>query len=138
MTSLYQGLTIAEVAERTGLTAHTLRYYERAGLFPPPERGWNGHRRYSEQDLGLLDIITRLRATGMSIAETRQYAQMCRDGATTVPARRQLLQEHRERVVERIASLQRDLGLIDKKIESYYAMDTVCGPPGSRRERHNP
>jgi DNA-binding transcriptional MerR regulator len=125
MTSLEEGLTIAEVAERTGLTAHTLRYYERAGLLPPPERGWNGHRRYFEQDLGLLDIVTRLRATGMSIAETREYAQMCRAGTMTVPARRRLLEEHRERVVGRIAALQHDLALIDKKIGVYYAMDAT-------------
>jgi DNA-binding transcriptional MerR regulator len=118
-------LTIAEATEVSGLTAHTLRYYERAGLLPPPERGWNGHRRYSEQDLGLLHIVTRLRATGMSIAETRQYAQMCREGKATVPARRQLLEEHRERVVERIAELEQDLQLIDKKIGTYAATEAA-------------
>jgi DNA-binding transcriptional MerR regulator len=113
------GLSIAEVAERTGLSAHTLRYYERAGLLPPPTRGWNGHRQYSEKDLGLLHIVTRLRATGMSIAETREYAQMARQGPSTTEARRRLLEEHRERVVAKLAELQSDLEIIEGKIARY-------------------
>jgi DNA-binding transcriptional MerR regulator len=113
------GLTIAEVAEKTGLTAHTLRYYERAGLLPPPSRGWNGHRRYSENDLNVLHVVTRLRATGMSIADIRRYATMAREGPATVPARRRMLEEHRMEVVAKIAELQEDLALIDYKISVY-------------------
>jgi len=119
-----EGLTIAEVAERTGLTAHTLRYYERAGLMEPPSRGWNGHRRYSEQDLGVLTLLTRLRATGMSIADTRRYADLCRQGPSTMPARQRLLEEHRAQVLARIAALQEDLALIDYKI-NFYAGATI-------------
>jgi DNA-binding transcriptional MerR regulator len=113
--------TIAEVAERTGLSAHTLRYYERAGLLDPPERDWNGHRRYSEQDVSMLGILTRLRATGMSIAGMRQYAQLCRVGPETFDERRELLEEHRRQVVARIAELHSDLALIDYKINVYGA-----------------
>jgi DNA-binding transcriptional MerR regulator len=113
--------TIAEVAERTGLTAHTLRYYERAGLLDPPERDWNGHRRYSEQDVSMLRILTRLRATGMSIAGMRQYAQLCRVGPASFDERRELLEAHRRQVVDRIAELQHDLALIDYKISVYGA-----------------
>src|SRR6266545_4497808 len=106
---MVEGLTIAEVAARTGLTAHTLRYYERDGLMEPPSRGWNGPRRYSAQDLGVLTLLTRLRATGMSIAETRRCGDLCRQGPSTMEARRQLLEEHRAQVLERIAALQEDL-----------------------------
>ena len=60
-------LTIAEVAERTGLTRHTLRYYERDGLMLGIDRAGSGHRRYSERDLGWLELITKLRATGMPL-----------------------------------------------------------------------
>ena len=112
--------TIAEVAEQTGLTAHTLRYYERAGLLDPPERDWNGHRRYSERDVGMLRLLTRLRATGMPIADMRRYAQLCRVGPGTFDERRELLEEHRRQVVHRIAELQHDLALIDYKIGVYY------------------
>jgi DNA-binding transcriptional MerR regulator len=113
--------TIAEVAEQTGLSAHTLRYYERAGLLDPPERDWNGHRRYSERDVRMLRLLTRLRATGMPIAEMRRYAQLCRVGPSTFDERRELLEEHRRQVLGRIAELRDDLALIDYKIEVYYA-----------------
>jgi DNA-binding transcriptional MerR regulator len=111
--------TIAEVAERTGLTAHTLRYYERAGLLDPPERGSNGHRRYSERDLGMLGILTRLKATGMSIQEMRRYAELCRTGEDSYDERRVLLEAHRQQVLDRIAALQVDLEHIERKIKIY-------------------
>ncbi|MDG6108949.1 MerR family transcriptional regulator [Dactylosporangium aurantiacum] len=113
--------TIAEVAEQTGLTAHTLRYYERAGLLDPPERDWQGHRRYSEQDVRMLRLLTRLRATGMSIAGMRHYAQLCRVGPATFDERRALLEEHRRQVLRRMAELRDDLALIEYKIDAYYA-----------------
>src|SRR6266436_10444469 len=64
-------LTIAEVAERTGLTRHTLRYYERDGLMLGVDRAGAGHRRYSERDLGWIELITKLRATGMPIRKAQ-------------------------------------------------------------------
>ncbi|MEU0561775.1 MerR family transcriptional regulator [Dactylosporangium sp. NPDC006015] len=117
-------LTIAEVAQRTGLTAHTLRYYERAGLLDPPERDWNGHRRYSERDVGMLGILTRLRATGMPIAGMRRYAELCRVGPETFDERRELLEQHRREVLQRIADLQSDLTLIEHKISVYGGVAT--------------
>jgi DNA-binding transcriptional MerR regulator len=74
-------LTIAEVAERTGLTRHTLRYYERDGLMLDVGRAGSGHRRYSEHDLGWIELITKLRATGMPIREVRRYAELVRAGS---------------------------------------------------------
>jgi len=73
-------LTISEVAERTGLTRHTLRYYERDGLMLGVGRAGSGHRRYSERDLGWIELITKLRATGMPIREVRRYAELVRAG----------------------------------------------------------
>jgi DNA-binding transcriptional MerR regulator len=67
-------LTIAEAAERTGLTRDTLRYYERDGLMLGVSRAGSGHRRYSEHDLGWIELITKLRATGMPIRDVRRYA----------------------------------------------------------------
>jgi DNA-binding transcriptional MerR regulator len=71
-------LTISEVAGRTGLTRHTLRYYERDGLMLGVGRAGSGHRRYSERDLGWIELITKLRATGMPIGEVRRYAELVR------------------------------------------------------------
>jgi DNA-binding transcriptional MerR regulator len=116
-----EGYTIAEVAEQTGLTAHTLRYYERAGLLSPPGRGSNGHRRYGDDDLAMLRILTRLKGTGMTIQEMRRYADLCRVGPSTYEARRVLLEEHRQLVLDRIAILQEDLQAIEHKIKIYAA-----------------
>ena len=102
-----------------GLTAHTLRYYERIGLAAKPPRGPDGRRRYTEMNLDWLRLITRLRATGMSIAEMCRYAELVRDGPSTTAERRQLLQDHRDAVHQRIVELQRDLAVIDTKIETY-------------------
>ena len=110
---------IAEVVARTGLTAHTLRYYERAGLIEPPAREWNGHRRYTEGDLGMITILTKLRATGMPIVGMRRYAALCRQGPGNEAERRALLLEHREQVLSRIDQLQADLAVVDWKIEMY-------------------
>ena len=72
MTDPTPGLTIAEAAERTGLTTHTLRYYERDGLMlGAVDRSASGHRRYTERDLAWIEMITRLRSTGMPIREVR-------------------------------------------------------------------
>src|SRR5215469_13682981 len=92
------GLTIAEVADRTGLTRHTLRYYERDGLMLGVGRAGSGHRRYSERDLGWIELITKLRATGMPIREVRRYAELVRAGDGNEDERLALLRAHRERV----------------------------------------
>ena len=70
-------LTIAEAAQETGLTTHTLRYYERDGLMlASVDRSVSGHRRYSERDLTWIEMITRLRSTGMPIRDVRRYAEL--------------------------------------------------------------
>lgn len=114
-----EGLGIAQAASMIGLTAHTLRYYERIGLAAQPPRGPDGRRRYTEQNLDWLRLITRLRSTGMSIAEMCRYAELVRDGPATLAERRELLQSHRDAVLARIAELQRDLSVIDAKIGTY-------------------
>lgn len=112
-------LTIAEVAERTGVTAHTLRYYERAGLLPHVERNGSGHRRFTEEDIEWVVMVTRLRATGMPIRAIREYAELVRAGEGNEAERLALLEEHRERVVAQLAEIERNLELVDYKIGLY-------------------
>ena len=76
-------LSISDAAPVTGLTAHTLRYYERAGLMMDVDRAVAGHRRYSEADLGWIELITKLRATGMPIRKVREYADRAGGAAAT-------------------------------------------------------
>jgi DNA-binding transcriptional MerR regulator len=114
-----EGLGIAQAASMIGLTAHTLRYYERIGLAAQPPRGPDGRRRYTEKNLDWLRLVTRLRSTGMSIAEMCRYAELVRAGPATVAERRELLISHRDAVQQRIAELQGDLAVIDTKIQTY-------------------
>ncbi|MFC5906346.1 MerR family transcriptional regulator [Streptacidiphilus monticola] len=111
--------TISEVAARTGLTAHTLRWYERIGLMRHPARSHTGQRRFSDRDLGWLDFIGKLRATGMSVADMLRYAELVREGEHTREERRQLLVDHRAEVLQRIHDLQANLLVIDCKIDLY-------------------
>jgi len=113
-------LTIAEAAAHTGLTAHTLRYYERDGLMlREVDRSATGHRRYDDQDLAWIDLLTCLRGTGMPISEVRRYAALVRTGNGNELERLDLLRAHRQRVLAQLAEVQEHLGAIDRKIGIY-------------------
>jgi DNA-binding transcriptional MerR regulator len=113
-------LTIAEAAVRTGLTAHTLRYYERDGLMlASVDRSASGHRRYSAQDLTWIELITRLRSTGMPIRDVRRYAGLVRAGEGTEAERLELLKDHRARVEHQLVEITGHLRAIDHKIGIY-------------------
>ena len=113
-------LTIAQAAERSGLTKDTLRYYERDGLMlAPVDRSATGHRRYTERDLTWIELITRLRATGMPIRDVRRYADLVRAGDGNEEERLELLREHRRLVLAQLAEVQEHLGAIDRKIGIY-------------------
>ena len=119
MTTL-TSLTIAQAAEQTGLTAHTLRYYERDGLMlAAPDRSASGHRRYTERDLTWIELITRLRSTGMPIRDVRRYADLVRSGDGNEAERLALLKAHRERVEAQMAVVTGHLRAIDHKIGLY-------------------
>lgn len=116
------GLTIGEAAAETGLTADTLRYYERGGLMLRPiPRGGSGHRRYAEGDLTWIRLITKLRSTGMPIRDVRRYTELCRAGDGNELERLELLRAHRQVVLARLAEVQDHLGAIDYKIGLYEA-----------------
>jgi DNA-binding transcriptional MerR regulator len=113
-------LTIEQVAERTGLSAHTLRYYERIGLIDPVGRATCGHRRYAAKDLAWIEFLIRLRATGMPIRHMQEFAALRRQGNTTIARRRVLLEAHRQMVQMHIEELQRNLEAISQKIAKYH------------------
>lgn len=114
------GLSIADAASRTGVSVHTLRYYERAGLVVTPvDRTGGGQRRYSELDLQWITVCTKLRATGMPIRTIRRYAELVSAGRGNEEERLALLEEHRSEVLARLAEIKRNLQLIDHKIDVY-------------------
>jgi DNA-binding transcriptional MerR regulator len=114
------GLTIADAARRTGVSVHTLRYYERAGLVVTAvDRTSGGRRRYHQLDLDWIMICTRLRATGMPIRTIRRYAELVAAGRGNEQERLALLESHRADVLERQAEINQHLQLIDHKIDVY-------------------
>jgi DNA-binding transcriptional MerR regulator len=114
------GLSIAEAARRTGVSVHTLRYYERAGLvITAVGRTAGGRRRYHQLDLEWITICTRLRATGMPIKTIRRYAELVSAGHGNEQERLALMEAHRADVTAKLAEIQENLALIDHKIAVY-------------------
>jgi DNA-binding transcriptional MerR regulator len=111
-------LTIAEVAEKTGVSAHTLRYYERVGLLDVGRQA-GGHRRFSEHDVDRVVFIGRLRATAMPIRDIQRYFALVAGGPATEDERLGLLQAHRAAVRDRLRELEAALGAIEHKIARY-------------------
>ncbi|EPH42458.1 MerR family transcriptional regulator [Streptomyces aurantiacus] len=111
--------TISEVVAVTGLTAHTLRWYERIGLMPHIDRSHTGQRRYRNRDLDWLNLVGKLRLTGMPVADMVRYAELVREGDHTFAQRRDLLEQTRHDVRARIAELQDTLAVLDHKIDIY-------------------
>jgi len=114
-----EALTIQQVAERTGVSAHTLRYYEKIGLLNPVGRHENGHRRYVEQDLDWIHFLKLLRRTGMSIQHMQQFIELARAGDHTIPDRVEVLTQHRRQLSHHIAELQEHMVYLDYKIGHY-------------------
>jgi DNA-binding transcriptional MerR regulator len=114
------GISIAEAARLTGVSVHTLRYYERAGLvITTVDRTSGGQRRYRKLDLDWIAICTRLRGTGMPIRGIRRYAELVSAGYGNEQERLDLLEAHRADVAASIAEMQDNLKVIDHKIDVY-------------------
>ncbi|MFM9918183.1 MerR family transcriptional regulator [Lacisediminihabitans sp. H27-G8] len=120
MTLTAPSYSISQVAELTGLSAHALRSYERAGLMLRPiVRASSTHRRYNDADVRWVGFLTKLRSTGLPIARLRQYVDLAREGESTVPDRLELLLLHRISVTAQLAVMTESLAAIDFKIATY-------------------
>lgn len=111
--------SIQDVSNKTGLSTHTLRYYEKEGLISGVERSQGGFRQYSEEDLERLGLIRCLKNTGMSIQEIARFVQLTHEGDHTLEERVELLREHRERVLERMAEMQEHLDKVTWKLNFF-------------------
>ena len=111
--------SIREVSKKTGLTAHTLRYYEKEGLLSGVERTQGGFRQYTDEDLERLGLICCLKNTGMSIQEIARFVQLTHEGDHTLEERVELLRAHRERVLERMAEMQKHLDKVTWKLNFF-------------------
>ena len=112
-------MTIAQVSQKYGVSADTLRYYERIVLIPPVHRSAGGIRDYDETDCGWVEFIKCMRAAGLPIEALIEYVALFQQGDDTLCARKALLLEQREQLAQRIADLQAVLDRLDRKIQVY-------------------
>nr|WP_275983403.1 MerR family transcriptional regulator [Paenibacillus hamazuiensis] len=110
--------TIGQVADLTGLSIHTLRYYEKEGIMPAVTRNESGIRMYSSKDIEALEFIGCLRATGMSISDIKHFVQ----GSTSIDQRLVMLQKQKDNVTAQIDRLLSFQAMIDRKIDIYSSM----------------
>ena len=117
--------TIKQTAENTGLSIHTLRYYEKEGLMPQIKRDENGNRIYSPDDIKWVYMIRCLRDTGMKIQSIKKYVSLFKQGKQTVPQRKNILSDHRDNISQQLKLLQNVLLLVNKKIEFYTKIESL-------------
>jgi DNA-binding transcriptional MerR regulator len=118
-------MKIGDLAKRTGLTAHTIRYYERIGLLPCASRGHSRQREYDASILPWIEFLGRLKTTGMPIRDMVRYAGLRTKGSTTEAERKELLVQHRKRVQAHVAELHASLSVLDIKIAGYVDQNTT-------------
>jgi len=130
-------MLIGKLAQLTGRSVHTIRWYEAQRLMPGVRRDLQGRRLYVHSHVDWLDLLDRLRRTGMTIKQIREYAALVKLGDATLKERQQLMKEHRKRVEASIRDLQDSLHVIDMKIDFYgtWLSTGVRPPPALRRDR---
>ncbi len=112
-------MKIAEVSEHYGLSADTLRYYERIGLLSPVNRGRSGIRDYCDADIRRVEFIKCMRSAGIPIETLIEYVGLVQQGDQTIETRKEILKEQREQLAARMKEMQKTLDLLDHKIEVY-------------------
>ena len=111
--------SIQDVSKKTGLTAHTLRYYEKEGLISGVERTQGGFRQYTDEDMERLGLICCLKNTGMSIREIARFVELTNEGEHTLRERVELLRAHRDQLLIRLDEMQKYLDKITWKVNFF-------------------
>lgn len=132
-------LLIGEAAGLVGVSVETLRYYDRAGLLGPLQRDPAGRRVFDARTLGVLDVILRLRRSGMPVEDVRRFAELLRQGDAQRRGRLALLREHRDRLRRHVEALRSDLAVVEWKVAAYEAAEAGRAepePPPGWPDRH--
>lgn len=112
-------MTIREIAEKTGVSGYTLRYYERVGLLPPVRRRESGIRDYTNTDAERIFFIQSLKASGMSLESILEYIELIKLGDITQQKRKSILVETRKTLLKKMEDLRRMLEKADKQLLQY-------------------
>lgn len=115
--------TIHQISRITGLSTHTLRYYEKMGLLEGVARNDHGYRQYDQQDILWIEFLICLRELGMPISEMKLYSDLRSKGSSTVAERRRMLESHQDRVKQQIKELKHNLKKIEDKISYYKTLE---------------
>ena len=112
-------MTIAQVADKYGITPDTLRYYERVGLIPSVTRSAGGIRNYGEEECNWVEFIVCMRGAGIEVDALIRYVSLFKAGNGTLKERKNILIEQRDKLARRVEDLEKTLARLDKKIENY-------------------
>lgn len=110
--------SIGQFSRQTGLSAYTLRYYEKL-LLLKPSRSSNGRRFYTERDAAWLSFVIRLKETGMPLKEIQRYAELRAQGNRTLHARKAMLDDHKKQIIQHITTWQQHLENLNLKLDYY-------------------
>ncbi len=121
--TMKQMLTIQKMSQVTGLSTHTLRYYEKIGLISPIRRKENGYRLYSKADIVWVEFLNRLRTIGMPIQQMQEYAALRMQGDETITQRREMLEDYNRQVQQQLFEVKQNLTAIQEKIKLYRKME---------------
>ncbi|MEK3786387.1 MULTISPECIES: MerR family transcriptional regulator [Paenibacillus] len=108
--------TVKEVSEKTGISAYTLRFYEKEGVLPPIERDMNGMRIFDDSIIDWIESVLALRSTGLSLSEIRKYLELYQDKNTTLEERKEILSLQKSKVEEQISLLMKALERLNYKL----------------------
>lgn len=114
-------MTIAEVSRKYGLTADTLRYYEKVGLIPPVPRNASGNRVYDEESCKWVEFVKCMRRAGLAVDALAEYVALCQQGDQTRRRRLEILHQQRARLWDRVQEMEATLNRLDRKIANYTA-----------------
>nr|WP_315464751.1 MerR family transcriptional regulator [uncultured Rhodoferax sp.] len=123
----HNAISIGELSRHSGLSTHTLRFYEAQGILQPVSRNASGHRQYDANDVLWLEFVLRLKDTGMPLAGIKQYAALRAQGEATLEARLAMLKLHRQRLASKIEELTTCAAVLDEKMRTYRKM--LAKPP---------
>ena len=132
-------MTIAQASRQYGLSADTLRYYERIGLIPPVPRNKSGIRDYDQASCQWIELMKCMRAAGVQIEALVEYVELFRQGDATLEARKALLMEQRDLLLARMEEIQQSLDRLNYKIQLYEDGKMTRAAMGRQKEEsHNP
>ena len=130
--------SIQQVAEKTGLSIDTLRYYERIGLLESVSRASSGHRRYRQKDIDWIGLVINLRETGMPLAQIHRFAELRRLGEATATERLLILEEHQYALKQQMQRLEQHMTALQHKIahkKAFLAQRDAPPHPASASEQ---